>query len=584
MSYAYGTAGKLSSVGDGTTTFADTFTYGPNGGLTSEHFGNTAVHTVAYNHALQASQVKLTLTGTVLQQFDYDYGTFDTSSGAVDTTKNTGQIGKITGTNSGAAQWNQGFSYDELGRLSNIAEHQGSSMSTSTYSQGFSYDLWGNKKQSANTPLGVIAVAATDYDTTHNNNQFVSAVATYDAAGNITTDSKFRGLTYAYDANGRQSSATNGSWTESQTYDSVGQRVLTSFANGSTTTYRTMVYDIFGQDVADYTGSAGGTLERENIYRGGQLLAIYEPSGGGSIKYALQDAQGSTRAVMDNNSGSSTILARHDFMPFGEEISSGIGLRTSGQGYGATDTNRQKYSSTERDDSTGLDHTWFRKYESLSGRWTSPDSFAGSTSSTNPQSFNRYSYVKNDPVNFIDPSGLFQTPTEPWDPNDTITINHSERYWQWNWASGGSEEWRGANPHADDRPKRLWAGDALAERASDAPPPVTQRTDAQKRKAYEDCVKAAADDYHKRNAEYDHANAVFVLGYNPDTGEYRPLLATVAGAVGNAIRGGNVGTAMLVAMSIKQAINTPHAFGFEIASWQGFTDALKTCDANARMR
>ena len=37
-----------------------------------------------------------------------------------------------------------------------------------------------------------------------------------------------------------------------------------------------MVYDIFGQDVADYTGSSGATLERENIYRGGQLLATYE--------------------------------------------------------------------------------------------------------------------------------------------------------------------------------------------------------------------------------------------------------------------------------------------------------------------
>ncbi len=37
-----------------------------------------------------------------------------------------------------------------------------------------------------------------------------------------------------------------------------------------------MVYDVFGQLVADYLGSSGSTLERENIYRGGQLLAVYE--------------------------------------------------------------------------------------------------------------------------------------------------------------------------------------------------------------------------------------------------------------------------------------------------------------------
>jgi hypothetical protein len=44
----------------------------------------------------------------------------------------------------------------------------------------------------------------------------------------------------------------------------------------------------------------------------------------------LQDVQGSTRAVMNNNpvSGASTIIARHDYLPFGEEIGSGTGLRT----------------------------------------------------------------------------------------------------------------------------------------------------------------------------------------------------------------------------------------------------------------
>jgi RHS repeat-associated protein len=61
---------------------------------------------------------------------------------------------------------------------------------------------------------------------------------------------------------------------------------------------------------------------------------------------------------------------------------------------------------TERDEATGLDHTWWRKYESSAGRWTSPDPYGGSMTIGDPQSFNRYSYVENDPVNFVDPSGL----------------------------------------------------------------------------------------------------------------------------------------------------------------------------------
>ncbi len=406
-SYAHGYAGKLSSVSQtisNAVTLANNFSFAPSGGLTSETWGNTAVHAMTYNRALQASQVKLTLGSSVLQQYDYDYGTFNPSTGAVTTSANNGQIGKITGSIGGTAQWNQGFTYDELGRLANVTEHEGASMSTQTYSQGYTYDRYGNRFQSANTTLGLLAVSSSDIDSA--TNRFVSSVATYDdgqaGAGNITTDSKFRGFSYAYDANHRQISASNGSWTETQVYDAGGQRVQTSVSS----TTRTMVYDIFGQDVADYTGSGDGTLERENIYRGG-LLATYEASSS-SYKYILQDLQGSTRAVMNNNGSSSSVIARHDYLPFGEEIYSGIGLRGTSQGFAtspwANDSIRQRYAMTERDDTTGLDHTPWRKYENLSGRWTSPDPLDGSIA--NPQSFNRYSYTQNDPVNLVDPSGL----------------------------------------------------------------------------------------------------------------------------------------------------------------------------------
>jgi RHS repeat-associated protein len=165
-----------------------------------------------------------------------------------------------------------------------------------------------------------------------------------------------------------------------------------------------MVYDIFGQQVADYTGT-GSTLERENIYRFGQLLTAYEAATT-SWRYVLTDAQGSTRAVMNNNGGSSSIVARHDYLPFGEEIGSGIGLRTTTQNYGASDLSRQMYGLLERDQWSGLDHTTWRDYESSAGRWVTADPYRGSMAVANPQSFNRYSYVQNDPLNLIDPSGL----------------------------------------------------------------------------------------------------------------------------------------------------------------------------------
>jgi RHS repeat-associated protein len=124
-----------------------------------------------------------------------------------------------------------------------------------------------------------------------------------------------------------------------------------------------------------------------------------------NLKYVLTDLQGSGRVLMDNSgSGSSAIVARHDYLPFGEEIWAGVGLRTTSQKYFTTDKVRQRFALTERDEVTGLDHTPFRKYDSFAGRWTTPDPLRGSL--TDPQSFNRYAYTKNDPVNSVDPNGL----------------------------------------------------------------------------------------------------------------------------------------------------------------------------------
>jgi RHS repeat-associated protein len=144
-------------------------------------------------------------------------------------------------------------------------------------------------------------------------------------------------------------------------------------------------------------GFAASTEFGDNV---GLLCAT---SGPGGVRYLLMDHQGSTRVVM-NEAGA--VVARHDMMPYGEEIWAGAGLRTAAQGYAQTDEVRQRYGMTERDEATGLEHTLWRKYDSWQGRWTSPDPYRGSMSAGNPQSFNRYVYVNNDPLNLVDPLGL----------------------------------------------------------------------------------------------------------------------------------------------------------------------------------
>jgi RHS repeat-associated protein len=93
-------------------------------------------------------------------------------------------------------------------------------------------------------------------------------------------------------------------------------------------------------------------------------------------------------------------------------------MRTAGQGYGGVDASRKKYASMENDDSTGMSHTLWRKYDSLSARWTTTDPYGGSMELASPQSFNRYSYVNNDPVNHVDLTGLMLSDIGVFQTND----------------------------------------------------------------------------------------------------------------------------------------------------------------------
>ena len=61
----------------------------------------------------------------------------------------------------------------------------------------------------------------------------------------------------------------------------------------------------------------------------------------------------------------------------------------------------------ERDNETGLDYFLARYYSSTQGRFTSPDPLLSSGMVVDPQSWNRYSYVLNNPLMLIDPDGLY---------------------------------------------------------------------------------------------------------------------------------------------------------------------------------
>lgn len=399
VNIGYDGGGRLSTVADANRTYLSGVLFGNRTLPSQMNFGNGTNQSFGFNDRLQMENQTLSRGSEIVQKYDYGYGQID-ANGNLDTAQNNGQLARIESYIGTAKQWTQKFRYDSIGRLKESEERRGDTNAL-TYKQVFDYDRFGNlyRKNASNPTTGqenpLPFAPIEDADIIKEKNRFTAASGTaYNDAGQVISDNKFRQMNFAYDANGRMVKATRANTPDAVTvYDALGNRVAQKVQD----VWQFIIYDAFGKIVAEYGG----------------LQATDE----GGIKYVLSDWQGSVRAIL-NNSG--YVQSRTDYQAFGEEINSGIGLRNVAQGFGGGVNTKQGYGLTERDDSTGLNHTWFRKNENSAGRWTSPDPYNGSMRLNNPQSFNRFSYAQNQPTNYVDPSGLqvaifrcYQSCTDP---------------------------------------------------------------------------------------------------------------------------------------------------------------------------
>src|SRR4029077_21254691 len=64
-----------------------------------------------------------------------------------------------------------------------------------------------------------------------------------------------------------------------------------------------------------------------------------------------------------------------------------------------------KYTAKERDAETGLDFFGTRYFSRAQGRFTSPDDPLADQDPGDPQSWDLYGYVRNNPLRFTDPTG-----------------------------------------------------------------------------------------------------------------------------------------------------------------------------------
>jgi len=123
------------------------------------------------------------------------------------------------------------------------------------------------------------------------------------------------------------------------------------------------------------------------------------------VKYPHLDAVGNVRAVTD---ASGNVIERHDYLPFGEEWCPGP---PPGVCANVPPGQPKRFTGKERDAETGLDYFGARYYGSKIGRFTTVDPvYTWRENLVDPQRWNRYVYVRNNPLRYVDPDGRCTAP------------------------------------------------------------------------------------------------------------------------------------------------------------------------------
>jgi RHS repeat-associated protein len=383
-----------------TRQYASAIKYGAGGMMLLERSlaGGTAKETRVYNWLGQMTGLDVKNGAATRLSLGWVYGD----------TANNGNVQRHTITADGSS-FTQHFGYDAANRLRMAVEKSSISQDLSTATCNslqaswpssesclrFGYDgfgnLWNEEKKNARgvrfesanwflQPPGVSPrvtnrLAGVSYDAAGNLTQYepadVNSVAVFDGEGRVTAL--------------KDVSTNPARVIASYGYNGEGQRVRKTVGN---TAY--YVYGLDGEVAQEYSGAfdTGGT------------------------RYVIADHLGSTRMTLDE---SGQPVTRHDFEPYGVEID------RSGGGYGSPETVTRLFTGKERDfeaassaNVSGLDYFGARYYSGAQGRFTGPDEPLIDQHPEDPQSWNLYSYVRNNPLKFIDPTG-----------NDCVYVNRS---------------------------------------------------------------------------------------------------------------------------------------------------------------
>jgi RHS repeat-associated protein len=304
--------------------------------------------------------------------------------------------GAVKTRNDSSRSWNETFDYgDGLNRLTGWHLTNAGA----TQDVGYHYDPIGN--------LDKVTVGGSVTEVNTPDAKRPHALGTTSVGGILRS--------FTYDARGRQDSATKSNRTVKFNEFNLPRSIVTDTA---TTLF---TYDAVGgrikktSSLGQETLSLGGLYERRVDSTTGTTQHIfYVPGSDGTLaqvnfsvqgatkkewrEYAHPDALGSAIAVTDDVKG----RTRYDSEPFGKRI------QPSGAAFAGIAPNVQAgFTGHHMDDDLALVNMKGRIFDPSQRRFISPDPLVARP--MNAQSYNRYSYVYNNPLNLTDPSGFCGT-------------------------------------------------------------------------------------------------------------------------------------------------------------------------------
>jgi RHS repeat-associated protein len=362
---------KVEDVSGSTFPYASSLTYDAAGLTSSVVRGNGVTDTIAVDPSGIPRPREIS--------FDGPFGLWTSGAYSYDGRGNAFRIGADR------------YRYDAVGRLLEGEVFGGAKR------QLLAYDRVGNL-----TSIGTTERPAYSPAVDPATNRLAEVGIAYSSAGRLIG---FRDRSLTYDALERpvamEGQGVNVRWA----YDAGGERVaLFDLMNDRETwTLRGPDDRVLRRYRTDDPGaSAPAWRLQDYVYQGSRLLATVDE---GQIRHLHPDHLGTPRLVTD---ATGTELSRHTYYPFGEEAFLGAiddaarrrdeTMRFTGH---ERDVNGESAADPAIDD---LDYMHARYYSPFYGRFLTLDPVTGKPA--DPQSWNRYAYVRGNPLTFLDPTGL----------------------------------------------------------------------------------------------------------------------------------------------------------------------------------